>query len=356
MTKQRMEAFLGNTQMRLVEAMARIDQNAKGILFLTDETGKLAGCVSDGDIRRFLIRTGDLTATAAQAMNPHPTTLTVRQTAEAARYMTQGITALPVVDAAGQVTDILLQCELQGSTPAVKGDLSNVPVVIMAGGKGTRLYPYTKILPKPLIPIGETPIVERIMNAFTEYGVDAFYLTVNYKKEMIKSYFGDGEFPFTVRYVEEEKPLGTGGSLTLIPERFTAPLFVTNCDALILADYSRIYEYHRTSGNAITMVAAVKNITVPYGVLHTKENGELIDMEEKPTLSHMVNTGMYVINPEAISHIPPDTLFHMTHLVEQMQREGYQVGVYPVSEDSFLDMGELDEMRRMEEKLHIVKD
>ena len=234
--------------------------------------------------------------------------------------------------------------------------LSGVPVVIMAGGKGTRLYPYTKILPKPLVPIGDTPIVERIINYFSDFGMKSFYMTVNYKKAMIRSYFDEVEKDYTIKYVEENKPLGTGGSIKLIEDRFDRPIFISNCDSLILADYYDIYQHHLNAGNHITVVSALKNIQVPYGVMHTGENGALKSMEEKPKLSYFINTGMYVINPETIDLIPDDTMFHMTHLVEAVMKKGGKVGTYPVSEDSFLDMGELDEMKRMEEKLHIVSD
>lgn len=171
---------------------------------------------------------------------------------------------------------------------------------------------------------------------------------------MIKSYFSDLQPDYRIKYVEETMPLGTGGSLKLIEDKFEQPLFVTNCDALILADYSEIYDYHSKTGNIITIVSALKNITIPYGVLKSEENGKVIGMEEKPKLSYFINTGMYIINPEIIGKIPDNTMFHMTHLVEKVMQEGGRVGMYPISEDSFLDMGEFDEMRRMEEKLNIV--
>ena len=228
-----------------------------------------------------------------------------------------------------------------------------VPVVVMAGGKGTRLYPYTKILPKPLIPIGDIPIMERIIDKFVEYGVADFYATVNYKKSMIKSYFADLAKEYSIQYVEEDKPLGTAGSLRLIDTEFECPIIVTNCDILIHADYADIYKYHKESGNAITIVSALKNIVVPYGVIHSKENGTVISMEEKPKLSYFVNTGMYVLNPDLLQKIPEDTFFHMTDLTDLLIQEGKQVGMYPISEDSFLDMGEFEEMRRMEKKLNL---
>ena len=173
---------------------------------------------------------------------------------------------------------------------------------------------------------------------------------------MLRSYFNDLNPDYEVEFVEEDKPLGTGGSIKLIEEKFDKPLFVTNCDALIRADYADIYDYHVTNGNDITMVSALKNITVPYGVVNSGEYGEILSMEEKPTMSYFINTGMYVINPGTIDMIPDDTMFHMTHLVEKVMKNGGKVGTYPVSEDSFLDMGEFEEMKRMEQKLNIISD
>ena len=191
------------------------------------------------------------------------------------------------------------------------------------------------------------------MNRFSEYGVNEFYMTVNYKKEMIKSYFAEIYPIYRINYIEETKPLGTAGSIKLIQKEFDTPVIITNCDILIDADYSKIFEYHKESGNALTIVSALKNIVVPYGVLHFKERGIITSIEEKPRLSYFINSGMYVLNSELIKKIPDDTFFHMTDMADMLMQEGYQIGLYPVSEDSFLDMGEMEEMHRMEEKLNI---
>ena len=153
--------------------------------------------------------------------------------------------------------------------------------------------------------------------------------------------------------MEEDKPLGTAGSLRLIKKNFDRPIFVTNCDILIHADYANLYEYHQKSGNVMTIVTALKNIVVPYGVLKSREQGIVTSMEEKPKLSYFVNTGMYILNPEVIEMIPPNGMFHMTDLADDLLKKGSQVGMYPISEDSFLDMGEFEEMKRMEEKLEL---
>lgn len=354
MKTEQLIPFLISPGSTVVEALQKIDSNAKGILFVVNDGWKLIGVLTDGDIRRWLLKTGELQGSVKQLMNQSPKVIYRKELTSAREFMVKhSITALPVVNSKGIISDIIFREETGQQNIEQKNSLKDVPVVIMAGGKGTRLYPYTKILPKPLIPIGDIPIMERIIDKFRDYGVKNFYATVNYRKNMIKSYFSDNASDYEISYVEEEKPLGTAGSLGLIREQFDCPFVVTNCDILIHADYENIYRYHKDSGNELTIVAALKNIVVPYGVIHSSENGAIQSMEEKPKLSYFVNTGMYILNSELIKEIPEDTFFHMTDLADKLMKERRRVGMYPISEDSFLDMGEFEEMRRMEEKLNL---
>lgn len=354
MKMEKTREFLARETSSVVEAMQKIDANCRGILFIVDEGQRLTGVVTDGDIRRWLIQTGSLQDPVSRFMNKAPKFLYQKQLHLAQELMARyTITALPVLGAGGDVIDIVFRADAMKAVNERRDGLAGVSVVVMAGGKGTRLYPYTKILPKPLIPIGDIPIMERIINRFCEYGVREFWATVNYRKSMIKSYFAESDHNYRISYVEEDKPLGTAGSLRLIEEPFERPFIVTNCDILIHADYEDIYRYHLEGGNELTIVSALKNIVVPYGVIHSSENGAILSMEEKPKLSYFVNSGMYVLNPGLLGEIPKDTFFHMTDLSEQLLKAGRRVGMYPISEESFLDMGEFEEMRRMEAKLNL---
>lgn len=353
MNKERIKAFCSHVSIKLVEVMEKIDANASGVLFIVDDERKLIGAISDGDIRRWLIKTADLDADISKFMNKSPKYLYMADKPNAVLFMkNKQVKVVPIVDEKMRILDIVSDNdEYLGFEK--KNALSEVAIIIMAGGKGTRLYPYTKILPKPLIPIGDIPILERIINRFCDYGATEYYMTVNYKKNMIKAHFAEMEPSYSIEYVEEDKPLGTGGSIKLIKKKFDRPVIVTNCDTLINADYEDIYRHHVTSGNKMTMVSALKNIEVPYGVVHSTENGVITGLEEKPKLSYFINTGMYIVDADMLEKIPDDTLFHMTDLANLLMGEGLQVGMYPISEDSFLDMGEFEEMRRMEEKLKI---
>lgn len=354
MKHEQIQDFLIVQTAVIVEAMQKIDRNAKGILFVLDEKEKLSGVITDGDIRRWLLKTGDLQGVIQEVMNKSPKVIYKKDLPMVKEVMMKyKVNTLPVLNSKGNVLDIVFQEEEMQEIREKSNVLKEVPVVVMAGGKGTRLYPYTKILPKPLIPIGDIPIMERIVDKFHSFGVEHFFATVNYRKSMIKSYFSEVHKNYELTYVEEDKPLGTAGSLQLIAGKFSVPFIVTNCDILIHADYEDIYKYHIESGNELTIVTALKNIVVPYGVIHSSENGAVISMEEKPQLSYFVNTGMYILNPNLLDEIPKDTFFHMTHLSEKLLQEGRKVGMYPISEESFLDMGEFEEMHRMEEKLNL---
>ena len=352
MVKSDIAKFIAQKNVTAVEAMQLIDNNTRGILFIVNDEDRLIGSLSDGDIRRWIIKTGDLNGAAEKMMNKNPKMLLENEKKTGYDFMkSKHIDSVPIVNAEKRIVDILFESD-QDSANETSNGLNGTPVIIMAGGKGTRLYPYTKILPKPLIPIGDIPILERIINRFYNCGANDFYLTVNYKKEMIKSYFKELAPDYSITYVEENKPLGTAGSIKLIEKKFDRPVIITNCDILIQADYEKVLSYHKESGNALTIVSSLKNVTIPYGVLHSTENGVITSMEEKPQLSYFINTGMYVINPKYIEKIPNDTFYHMTHLADQLMSDGLKVGMYPISENSFLDMGEFEEMKKMEDRIN----
>ena len=350
MTQQELSMMKGSISISIKEILARIDKNAKKILYIVDDEDRLLGSVSDGDVRRWLLQNGSLEDTAEEVLNRRVARLIFTERSKAAELMKQrDIYSVPIIDQSGKLIDVIsFNDEEIGITLPVRDELKDVPVVIMAGGKGTRLYPYTKILPKPLIPIGDVPILERIFQNFYDYGVNKFYLTINYKKEMIRSYFNEINPPYQIEYFEEELPLGTAGGISLIKEKFVEPVIVTNCDILIETDYSEVIRFHKESGNDLTIVSSLKNISVPYGVLHSREQGLIMSMEEKPELSYFINTGMYIVNPEYLKWIPEGKRYHMTELANDMIVKGKRVGMYPISEGSFLDMGQFEEMKRME--------
>lgn len=347
---EKLKALIVDENMPTIDAMRRLNEEGRRVVFVADKSGKLLAVLTDGDVRRYILSGGELSAAVMNAANHSPIWLPIARKSEAAALMAQKqIDAVPVLDNNGILCDIVFS---SGGANARREELK-MPVVIMAGGLGTRLYPYTKILPKPLIPIGEVPIIERVMNNFLQYGCKKFSVIVNWRKNMIKSYFAESDKAYEIEWVEEEKPLDTGGGLSLLKGKIDGEFFLTNCDILIDADYGSIARFHKKQGNAITMVCATKEFTIPYGVVNLGEGGEFATITEKPGMNHLINTGMYLVNAEVLDLIEDNVPATFPDIIQTAKQSGLRVGVYPVNESAWMDMGqieELDEMRRRLEK------
>lgn len=334
---------------KILDAMKNLDKTGKKIVFVL-EGDTLRAALTDGDIRRHILKGGSVEDCVMKAANMHPKLIRQGSQDEAQEMMEKyGIDALPVVDGRDKMLSVIFRHEPK----TLHTGTLDLPVIIMAGGKGTRLYPYTKILPKPLIPIGDRPILEYIIDRFYACGCRNYYLVLNHKKNMIKSYFNDLEKDYNLHYIDEDKPLGTGGGLSLLKGLPRRTAFVSNCDILIDANYEDIYKLHKENGNLITMVCAFKHITVPYGVINTGEGGAIVSMEEKPEFTFMVNTGMYLIEPRVIDEMPLDTEAGFPDIVEKYRLAGEKVAVYPVNEKEWMDMGQIEELEEMRSRMGV---
>lgn len=339
--------FLIDEEATMLEAMELLDRVAKKVLFVVRQ-GQFVAAITDGDIRRWILKKGNLDARVKEIANYNPKFINERDKLAAKEIMRElSIEALPVLNEYKDIVSIVFRNEEEISS----SKNLYVPVVIMAGGLGTRLYPYTKILPKPLIPIGELPIVEHIINRFNEYGADQFFLIVNHKKNMIKAYFNEIEKNYAVNYADEDQPLGTGGGLSLLKGKINSTFILTNCDILIEEDYEKIYDYHKKENNLVTMVCSLKNVRIPYGVIEINENGEIEEMREKPEFPFFTNTGMYIVEPKVIDELEENKSIGFPDIIEKYKEAGEKIGVYPISEHSWLDMGQLDEMEKMRKRL-----
>jgi NDP-sugar pyrophosphorylase family protein len=280
-------------------------------------------------------------------MNSSPLTLPEGTPPESAREHMVGrrLECIPLVEPSGRLTGAIWWVDLFEAAPRLARRAVGLPVVIMAGGQGTRLAPLTTVLPKPLMPVGDTTILEFIMRHFADFGCEEFYLSVNYKANLIKAYLADIELPYHVEYVEEERPLGTAGSLSLLRDRLQSAFFLTNCDISVDADYADIVDFHRARGDKITLVASAKHYTVPYGVCETAGGGTLVGIREKPELDFLVSTGFYVVEPEVLAEVQDGVFAHMTDIISTYLGRGDRVGVYPVPEHSWIDIGEVETLK-----------
>lgn len=344
--------YIGKDSFTVSEAMQQINQNARGTLFLVDEGEKLIGCVTDGDVRRFLLGGGKMTDPVLHAANKHPK---VARTTEEAKELyhnhhthKKNYIFIPIVDDAFHIVSLYSG---EGQELRKRSSL-HVPVVINAGGRGTRLDPFTRVLPKPLIPVGELPIIEHIMKEYQSYECDEFHIIVNYKRNLMKAYFADNSEHYNITWYDETTPLGTGGGLSLLRGKLEGTFFFANCDALLTANYERMLHFHRENGNVITMVCAYKNLSIPYGVVEMGKNGIIEEMKEKPLMSFLTNTGIYIVEPEVIDDIEDDVPIGFPDIVEIQRKKGRKVAAFPVSEYDWMDMGQLPELEKMRVKLY----
>lgn len=341
------DAMVGGSLLSVSEGMQRIDYNARGILFLTDERGILVGCVTDGDIRRFLLTGGKMSDNIMQAANCKPKAAHTLTEAKS-MYHEQNYIAIPVIDAQGRIIVVYNGDESKSRERAAL----KIPVVINAGGRGTRLDPLTRVLPKPLIPVGDLPIIEHIMKEYQSYNCNEFHIIVNYKRDLMKAYFAENDNHYNITWYDEAEPLGTGGGLSLLRGKFRDTFFFANCDALLTANYESMLKFHRENGNMITMICAYKNINIPYGVVEMGINGTIQDMREKPLMSFLANTGIYLVEPEVIEDMEDHVSIGFPDIVEKEKQKGKRVAVFPVSEIDWMDMGQLPELEKMRIKLY----
>lgn len=332
----------------LLEAMQLLDKNAKKVLFV-QSNGVLSASITDGDIRRWILKGGDLQVKIGNVANYQPKYLYEGQENLAFSIMKEyGIDAVPIVDERHTIKEIIFLNNPEKQWIRFDAD---IPVVMMAGGLGARLSPYTNILPKPLIPIGDYPIAEHIIKRFCTYGCRHFYMIVNYKRNMIKAYFDELEKDYFLKFIEEEKPLGTGGGISLLKRQIQGTFILTNCDILIDDDLTKAYKQHMESGNLITMICSLKNFTVPYGIVQIGENGTIKSMQEKPQMSFFTNTGCYFVESEVVESLGYNEPIDFPAIIENFMKEGKRVGVYPIGEGAWLDMGQLDELDKMKKRL-----
>lgn len=331
------------------EAMEALDKTAEKVLLVVDDEQRLIGALTDGDIRRNILKERDLIGTIENAYNKNPI-FVFKEDFDPEKikavFLKNKIDVIPILDQERKVVDFVTWEKAFGNNRRPGDQKLDVPVVIMAGGRGTRLEPFTKVLPKPLVPVGEKSVIDHIIDRFTACGVSEFYITVHHMSKILRAYFEEKNPDYSISFAEEDKPRGTAGSLKLLIDKLDKPFFVSNCDIIIEADYSDIYRFHLNNGYDITLVASTKKFSIPYGICELNSSGSLERIKEKPEYNFLVNTGLYVLNPNVIDLIPDNRLFHITHLMGNIKENSGTIGVYPVSEKAWIDVGQWAEYRK----------
>ena len=334
-----------NKDSTIRDAMKLLNKTGENCLLVVEDN-KFFGTLTDGDIRRSILSGEKTNSSIEKSTNTSPEFFE-NDNYEISKVkdlmLKKKIDLIPLIDKNRVVIDYLTWDELFGKDNIKTSSTLNVPVVVMAGGKGTRMKPFTDVLPKPLIPIKDKTMIECIISQFTDVGCKDFYISINYKSKIIKAFFDELKPSYQISYIDEKKPLGTAGSLHQIKDIISSPFFVTNCDILINCDYSKLYKFHVDGGHDLTLVASTKQFVVPYGACEIDNNGELLKINEKPIYDFLVNTGLYILNPNVTSFIPKNKFYHITHLIEDLKKQSLSIGVYPISEDAWIDVGQWSE-------------
>lgn len=334
------------------DAMKQLDLTAGKVLLVVNDDNKLLGALSDGDVRRAILSGSSINDSVDGIFNKKPIYMLQTEYNEASAkhiLIEKKIALIPIVDNDMRIINFVTWDSVfseHGKENVFDGEPVDIPVVIMAGGKGTRMEPFTRVLPKPLIPIGEKTIVELIIDQFSFFGINDFYFTINYKGDMIKAYFNSIDHPYNIKFVREDDYYGTAGSLKLIEKEISETFILSNCDILVKADYSEVLKFHRRNESELTILSAIYHHQIPYGVIKFGKNGAVTEMLEKPERTSVINTGIYIINQSCLGLIPEKEVFHVTHLINKLIDMKRNVFTYPVNASDYIDIGQWEEYRK----------
>lgn len=350
MLSERIQSKIVDSSKTIIQTMKIMD-DAFTKLLLVFEDNKFLGIITNGDLQRAIIANTPFETPIGKIVSREGKLFAhIGDDREKIKewMLAKRAELMPVLDNNEQLVDVISWDDILPETPNTNTrEKIDLPVVIMAGGKGTRLKPITNVIPKPLVPVGDKTILEVILDQFESIGCHKFYMSVNYKADMMKYYLSQLPHQYDIEFFMEDKPLGTIGSVSLLKGKITTPFFVSNCDSINEQDYRDVYEYHVSNHNDLTIVTMVKSFKIPYGVIETGEDGLMESLSEKPELTYQVNTGVYILNPSCIEEIPEGEFFHITHLMEKIKARGGRVGCFPVSEHAWKDMGEWPEYLKM---------
>jgi dTDP-glucose pyrophosphorylase len=329
-----------NIDSTLFETLKKMDQINKKLLIVCSN-GKFESVVSIGDIQRGLLNGLNLDDKINNILRSKVFFGTEEQNKRelVQILIDEKVEFIPIISKKNEIIDVLFWEQYSDDKIYTNKKLEKTSVFIMAGGLGTRLKPLTNIIPKALVPVGEKPIIQIIIERFIDYGCENFYISVNYKGEMIERFLKDLNLNCNFFFLHEKHASGTAGSLSLLNGEINDDFFITNCDIIIDQDYVEVLKYHKKSCNQLTAISAIKDFSIPYGVLETDQNGKLVSMTEKPNFKFQINAGIYIINPLILKYIPRKGVFHITDLINLLQKMNESVGVFPVSSGSWFDIG-----------------
>jgi dTDP-glucose pyrophosphorylase len=339
--------FPSNT---IKDALKRLTSTSARILLVTDAKEKLLGTLTDGDIRRAILKGKTVNNKIEDAYNKNPHYFfTDNFSIEKAKplLISEKLELIPILDRKRKIVDCVSYDTLISSEDKFLNiPPLNIPVVIMAGGKGTRLSPFTNILPKALIPLGDKTIAEIIIHEFLKHKIKNYFIILNHRGEMIKAYFNCLKKDYSIRYIHEEDFYGTAGSLKLLDKFIEDNFIVSNCDIIVKANYFDALNFHEENNSCLTLLSSIQTHTIPYGVINFKNGGKVTKIIEKPEYTLPINTGVYILNSSVLKYIPKKEVFQMTDLINILIKHKQNVFTYPVNAEDYIDIGQWEEYRK----------
>lgn len=334
-----------NKDTKFEDAISILDGNGNGVLPVVDETNKLLGLITDGDIRKAILNNK---LNLEHIVNKNPYKLNINSSKNQIVSFLKKIHRrhIPLVDDENNYIKMFTLDDI---------DFNLKPnwVVIMAGGLGTRLGELTKDTPKPMLKVGVKPMLEHIIDMFVSHGFTKFMLSVNYKAEVVKDYFKDGSnFGIEVKYLEEKQRLGTGGALSLIDIKLDEPFFVTNGDVLSSLDYEELLNFHNKENSDATMCTRKDSYQIPYGVIEIDNENNIVSMKEKPTTEFFINTGIYVLDPKVLEYVPSGEFFDLPSLFDVLKINNAITKSFEIT-DYWVDMGQPSDYEKINEDLKV---
>ena len=355
MITKKLDSYKIKSHDTLKKTIEVMNSSGIGLCVCVNKADKVVGIFTDGDFRRAILKGKNLDSLVGKLVNKKFDYLKKRHSVNQIEKIFQKNKAkhIPVLNNNKLIGIIVYEYYEKIITNKQNFIKNNYTAVIMAGGRGTRLDPFTRILPKPLMPIGGDPIIKLIQNEFELNGINKFVISINHKADIIKSYIKTEKTSSEISFLEEKKPLGTIGILSILKKNIKETLFISNCDIIIKENYNNILKFHKKNKFQITMVGSAQQHSIPYGVCTVDKKGNLKEIKEKPNYDLIVNTGFYLVEPKVLQLIPKNTFFNMTDLIQILLNKKIKVGVFPVSEGAWIDIGHWSEYNKSLQKLNI---
>lgn len=344
--------FLITKNKTIKNAMRMINVNQHKCLVVVDKHNKLIGTLSDGNIRRALLKNYNLDDKINNIYNKNPKFIFKKKLKKEKLknlFIKKNFDLIPILQDNRKVIDVTYWSKVFNFEQKInkkRNSKQNILVVIMAGGEGTRMKPFTNVLPKPLIPINDKPVIKHIMDKFIMQGISNFIFTINHKAEIIKAYFKELKSKNKISFINEKTPLGTAGSLKVLQNKINNSFFVINCDTIVNINYNDLYDFHLKNKNMITIIASAKEHIIPYGICNLSATGQLKNIEEKPKFNFLANAGIYVVHPSVLKLIPKNKRFDFPELIIAAKKRKIRIGVFPIDDNSWSDIGQWSEYKK----------